>query len=251
MCSGSLRLRWVPGQTGARLLSTLSPSRSLPTWVSLLALRPHHSTGGSAEKSVLVFTVPFVTGSLPWFLTCMASFLTLSLTTSSLSGKTQCTTLTYLLLPFVFGVLPAGGHDHSSTGRPSRHGQGPAHSAMTRTAPSSFCLPFPPQRSYCLCSLLWHLLARCLCAAHPDRPAPDRTDPTTAALPGAALLRDHPPPGPSSAGPLRRTTQNFHPFFPLPQQFSFFLPSLGWWNFGGVLKRRDPKCTRLGSWAVV
>ena len=46
VCSGSPRLRWVPGHTGARLLSTLSPSRSLPTWVSLLALRPRHSTDG-------------------------------------------------------------------------------------------------------------------------------------------------------------------------------------------------------------
>ena len=69
VCSGSPRLRWVPGHTGARLLSTLSPSRSLPTWVSLLAPRPHLSTGGSPEKSIPVFTVPFVTDSLPWYLT--------------------------------------------------------------------------------------------------------------------------------------------------------------------------------------
>ena len=85
VCSGSPRLRWVPGHTGVRLLSTPTPSRSLPTWVSPLALRPRHSTDGFPVKSILVFTVPFVTGSLPVCLTCMASLLTLSLATSSLS----------------------------------------------------------------------------------------------------------------------------------------------------------------------
>ena len=141
VCSGSPRLRWVPGHTGARLLSTLSPSRSLPTWVSLLALRPRHSTGGSPVKSVHVCTVPFVTHSLPWFLICMVSSLTLSLTTSSLSGRTPCTPLTCLLLPFVFG-LARWGHDHS--GRPSRHRQGPStcpfcHDHSARTAWALSC----------------------------------------------------------------------------------------------------------------
>ena len=54
VCSGSPRLRCLPGHTGARLLSSLSPSRALPTSVSLLAPLPLHSTGGSPEKSVLV-----------------------------------------------------------------------------------------------------------------------------------------------------------------------------------------------------
>ena len=58
VCSSSPPLRLVRGHTGARLLFTLSPSRSLPTWVSLLPFRPRHSTGGSPEKSVLVCTVP-------------------------------------------------------------------------------------------------------------------------------------------------------------------------------------------------
>ena len=34
VCSGSPRLRWAPGQTGARLLSTPTPSRSLPRDIS-------------------------------------------------------------------------------------------------------------------------------------------------------------------------------------------------------------------------
>ena len=76
--------------TGARLLFTLSPSRSLPTWIFLLA----HSTGGSPEKSVLVCAVPFVIDSLPRYLIYMVSSLTSSLTTSSLSGRTPCTPLT-------------------------------------------------------------------------------------------------------------------------------------------------------------
>ena len=124
VCSGSRRLRWAPGHTGANLLSTFSPSRSLPTLVSLLAHRPRHSTGGSPEKSVLVCTVPFVTDSLPRYLIYMASWLTPPLTTSSLSGRTPCTPITCLFLPFVFGVLPAGAMTTPSTGRPSRHWQG-------------------------------------------------------------------------------------------------------------------------------
>ena len=76
VCSSSPRLRWVPGHTGVRLLATPTPSRSLPTWVPLLALSPRHSTNGFPVKSILVFTVTFVTGSLPWCLTCMASLLT-------------------------------------------------------------------------------------------------------------------------------------------------------------------------------
>ena len=142
VCSGSPRLRWAPGHTGARLLSTPAPSRSLPTWVSLLALRPRHSANGFHVKSILVFTVPFVTGSLPWFLTCMASLLTLSLTTSSLSGRTPCAPSTCLLLPFVFGVLPAGAMTTPPQAVPLFTGRAlpPAPFAMTRTAPS--CIIF-------------------------------------------------------------------------------------------------------------
>ena len=143
LCSGSPRLRWVLGHIGARLLSTLFPSRFPPTWASLLALRPRHSTGGSPEKSILVSTVPFVTGSLPWSLTYMASLSTLSLTTSSLSGRTLCTPSTCLPLPFVFGVLRAGAMTLPPQAVPLVIGRvpPPAPFAMTRTAPS--CITFP------------------------------------------------------------------------------------------------------------
>ena len=142
LCSGSPRLRWVLGHIGARLLSTLSPSRFPPTWASLLALRPRHSTGGSPEKSILVSTVPFVTGSLPWSLTHMASLSTLSLATSSLSGRTLCTPSTCLPLPFVCGVLRAGAMTLPA-GVPLVIGRvpPPAPFAMTQTAPS--CITFP------------------------------------------------------------------------------------------------------------
>ena len=144
VCSGSPRLRWAPGQTGARLLSTPTPSRSLPTWVSPLALRPRHSTVGFPVKLITVFTVPFVTDSLPWCLTCMASLLTSPLTTSSLSFRTPCTRLTCLLLPFVFGVLPAGAMTTLPQAVPLVIGRvpPPAPSVMILTAPSCIIFPF-------------------------------------------------------------------------------------------------------------
>ena len=144
VCSGSPRLCWAPGPTGARLLSTPTPSRSLPTWVSPLALHPRHSTNGFPVKSIPVFTVPFVTDSLPWCLTCMVSLLTSPLTTSSLSFRTPCTRSTCLPLPFVFGVLPAGAMTTLPQAVPLVIGRvpPPAPSVMMLTAPSCTIFPF-------------------------------------------------------------------------------------------------------------
>ena len=75
-------------------------------------------------------------------LSAMVSLLTSSLTTSSLSGRTPCTPLTCLLLPFVLGVLPAGAMTTPPQAVPlvSSRALPPAPSAMTRTAPS--CITF-------------------------------------------------------------------------------------------------------------
>ena len=126
VCSGSPRLCWVLGHIGARLLSTPTTSRSLPTWVSPLALHPRHSTNGFPVKSIPVFTMPFVTDSLPWCLTCMASLLT-SLSDNFLP-VTQNPVYSFNLPSSAFRLwgLARWGHDHSSTGRPSRHRQGPS-----------------------------------------------------------------------------------------------------------------------------
>ena len=145
VCSGSPRLRWVPGHTGARPLSTLSPSRFLPTWASLLGLRPRHSTGGSPEKSVLVSH-----RALRHRLSAMVSDLhgvlvgALSLTTSSLTGRTPRTPSTCLPLPFVFWVLLVGAMTTPPQAVPLVTGRvlPPAPFAMTRTAPLCFTSPF-------------------------------------------------------------------------------------------------------------
>ena len=62
------------------------------------------------------------------------------------------------------------------------------------------------------------------------------------------LCAPPPPPDPLSPTPFRRTAQNFALFFPLPPQFSLFLPLL-WvvsWNFGGVMEGRDPQMCTFG-----
>ena len=63
--------------------------------------------------------------------------------------------------------------------------------------------------------------------------------------------RDRPPPDRPPPEPpcLRRTTENFALYFPLPPQCSFFLPLSGVfsWFFGDVLKRQGPHmCTFEG-----
>ena len=76
----------------------------------------------------------------------MVSSLTSSLTTSSLSGRTPCAPSIFLLLPFVFGVLPAGATTTPPQVVPPGTGRvlPPAPSAIGR-------LPHvPPQRSNCL-----------------------------------------------------------------------------------------------------
>ena len=69
------------------------------------------------------------------------------------------------------------------------------------------------------------------------------------ALPLTPLLPDplpRPPPPPPSAGPPPPDRPKFRSlFFPLPSQFSFFLPLLGVvsLNFGGVIEGRPQMCT--------
>ena len=137
VCSGSLPSRKGPGRTGACLLFTLCPA-----WVFLLAPRPRHSIGGSPKRSVLVWTVTYATNSPPWCPICMVSLLTSFLKTSSQSGKTRCTLLTFLLLPLVFGVLLAGAMTTPPQAVPLITGKAlpPAPFATTWTAPS--CIIF-------------------------------------------------------------------------------------------------------------
>ena len=122
VCSGFFPPRKVRGRTGACLLFT---------FLSI----PHPGRGGYFSwLPALVWTVPYATNSPPWCVICMVC-LTSSLTTSLQSGRTPCAPLTFLT------CLARWGNDHSSTGRPSRHRQGPSTVpfAMTRTAPS--CIP--------------------------------------------------------------------------------------------------------------
>ena len=70
-----------------------------------------------------------------WYLIYVVSSLTPSLTTSSLSKKPVCA---FNPPPSAFRLwgLARWGHDHSSTGRLSRHRQGPSTDALTRVAES-------------------------------------------------------------------------------------------------------------------
>ena len=145
VCSGCLLVRKVRGRISACLLFSLSlrPASWPCGWVFLLVPRPRHSIGGSPKRSEIVWTVPFATDSPPWCLICMVSLLTSSLTTSSQSGRTPCTPQTFLLLPFVFGVLSVGDTTTPPQAVPlvTDIALPPAPFAMTRTAPS--CITFP------------------------------------------------------------------------------------------------------------
>ena len=77
--------------------------------------------------------MPFVTGSLPHFLTCMASLSTLS--TSSLSWDPL-----NLRPSFRLWGLARWGHDNSSTGRPSRHWQSPSTCSFCHDMDGSLCI---------------------------------------------------------------------------------------------------------------
>ena len=126
VCSGSPRLRWAPGQTGARLLSTPSPSRSLPTWVSLTGSPP-----SSLHQWLSREVNPRLHRALRHRLSAMVSDLhgvLVDVSSDNFLPVIQNSVCSFNLPSSAFRLwgLARWGHDHSSTGRPSRHRQGPS-----------------------------------------------------------------------------------------------------------------------------
>ena len=105
VCSRALFfLRKVHGHTGACL--PFAPFHPTPwprwylSWLSALVSQPMVLQEVSVRR-----TVTYGLDSPPCCSTCTVSLSMSSLTSSSQSGKTLCTPLTFLLLPFVFGVF--------------------------------------------------------------------------------------------------------------------------------------------------